>query len=56
MTTDKPTLIDTVLEIRAVGKLQDVSEDLMLEDGKSISELLQNEKEKNETAPPSQRE
>lgn len=47
----KPALVDTVLEIRAIGKLQEVViEDLLLEDGTSISELLKkDEKEKTTT-------
>ena len=50
----KPALGDTILEIRAIGKVNDVvSKDLLLEDGTSISELLQkDEKEKNETIAP----
>lgn len=50
----KPTLVDTILEIRAIGKVNDVvSEDLLLEDGTSISELLKkDEKEKDEAVAP----
>lgn len=50
----KPALVDTILEIRAIGKVNDVvSEDLLLEDGTSISELLKkDEKEKDEAVAP----
>lgn len=49
-----PILVDTILEIRAIGSLQDIAEELKLEDGKSISELLNEQKK--ETAEQSKRE
>jgi len=46
MINSKPVLVDTILEIKAVGSLNS-SQDLLLEDGKSIQELL-NEQKKEE--------
>ena len=43
MTNSKPVLVDTVLEIKAVGSLNS-SQDLLLEDGKPIQELLNEQK------------
>lgn len=54
MTKNTPVLVDTILEIRAVGSLQDMVEELKLEDGKPISELL--DEQKKETAEQSKRE
>jgi len=48
MNTD-PKLVETVLEIKAVGSIKDISADLQLPDGKTIEELLDDqEKEKDQ--------
>lgn len=48
MNTD-PKLVETVLEIKAVGSITDISADLQLPDGKTIEELLDDqEKEKDQ--------
>jgi hypothetical protein len=39
MNKDTPEVVDSVLEVRAVGSLN-AEKDLELEDGKSISEIL----------------
>lgn len=49
MNNDTPDLVDSVLEVRCVGSVN-VSKDLELQDGKSISELLDDQKETNDDA------
>lgn len=47
MTDEELNLIASILEVKASGIDQQVSEDLQLPDGKSIAELLDDQKEKN---------
>lgn len=46
MNSDKCTIANSVLSTKAVGSISDVSQDLSMPEGQSISELLNNEKEK----------
>ena len=49
MNNDTHYIVDSVLEVRCVGSVN-VSKDLELQDGKSISELLDDQKETNDDA------
>jgi hypothetical protein len=47
MKNDKLNLVASVLEVKASGIDNDILNDLQLPDGKSIAELLNEKKEKN---------
>jgi|APCry1669189034_1035192.scaffolds.fasta_scaffold02722_6 hypothetical protein len=49
MNNDTPELVDSVLEVRCVGSVN-VTQDLELQDGKSISELLDEQTEEGDDA------
>jgi hypothetical protein len=47
--SEKPKAVDSVLSTKAVGSVSDVSQDLSMPEGQSIANLLNNEKEKEDT-------
>lgn len=50
MTNNETKVVDSTLSVKAVGSISDISADLQLPQGQSISELIQaNEKEKEDS-------
>jgi len=49
MNPDHINFIDSILTVKASGLEQEVSEDLLLPQGKSIAELLHDQKEENQS-------
>jgi hypothetical protein len=52
MTIEQPlNIVNSVLEVKAVGSVQDLAQELELPEGKSIQELLDDQKKEDENNP-----
>lgn len=52
MTIEQPlNIVNSVLEVKAVGSIKDLAQELELPEGKSIQELLDDQKKEDEDKP-----